>query len=168
MSLIGHVYLLPKDRIESLLAHPGDVFEVIDRAYNDPARGFVDLDKAWACLHYLLTGVAQGGEPPLDFLTQGGTPVGSEDLGGAGPARVFRPAETAVIADALGSVTEEKLMARFDVKKLEKLDVYPGKWSDLNVRSDYELGYFFGPFTELKRVAERAKAEGLGMIVWIS
>jgi hypothetical protein len=168
MSLIGHVYLLPEARIDALLADPAAVYGVIDGAYNDPSAGFVDLDKSWHCLHYLLTGSAQGGEPPLDFLLQGGEPVGTEDLGGAGPARVFRPPAVVALADALLPIEPAQLMLRFDLKKLEALDVYPGRWSQLNLRSDYELGYYFGPFGELKRVVERARHEGAGIIVWIS
>ena len=166
MSLLGHVYLLPDASIQALLAEPSSVFAVIDRAYNEPQAGFVDLDKAWHCLHYLLTGSAQGGEPPLNFILNGGAPVGNEDVG-HGPARVFRPREVAAIADALRRVEVASLLPRFDPKKLEKLAVYPGGWSDLNLRSDYELGYYFGPFEELKRVSARAEQEGLGMMVWI-
>ncbi len=168
MSLICHVYLLPETKLSALLARPGDVYGVIDAAYNEPTQGFVDLDKAWNCLHYLLTGSARDGEGPLAFLMKGGAPVGNEDLGGAGPARVFTPDEVAVIAAALADVSEATLRRRLDPKKLEALDIYPGRWSELNLRSDYELGYYFGPFRELQRVTQRAKDEGLGMIVWIS
>lgn len=168
MSLIGHVYLLPEQKVAALVADPAAVFEVIDRAYNAPDQGFVDLDKAWNCLHYLLTGTPRDGEGPLAFLLKGGTAVGDEDLGGMGPARVFTPGELNVIADALLPVTRQTLVARFDLKKLEALDVYPGRWSELNLRSDYDLGYYFGPFEELKRVLERGRAERLGMIVWIA
>jgi hypothetical protein len=168
MSLIGHVYLLTDEKIQALLAEPARVYEVVDAAYNEPGQGFVDLDKAWHCLHFLLTGSAQGGSTPQSFLLQGGTPVGEEELGGFGPARVFRPLEAAAIADALAPITDQQLLSRFDLKKLEKLDVYPGRWSELNPRSDYELGYYLGPFQELKRVTARAKAERLGLIVWIS
>ena len=168
MSLIGHVYLLPAQKVAALVADATTVFEVIDGAYNAPGQGFVDLDKAWNCLHYLLTGTPRGGEGPLAFLLQGGTEVGDDDLGGMGPARGFTPAELVVIADALLPVTRQTLLERFDLKKLEALDVYPGRWSELNLRSDYDLGYYFGRFEELKRVLERGRAEGLGMIVWIA
>lgn len=168
MSLIGHAYLLPETKVKELLQRPGDVYGVIDGAYNAPEHGFVDLDKAWHCLHYLLTGSAQAGEGPLAFLLAGGMPVGEEDLGGAGPARVFVPAEVAAIAAALATVTEASLMARFDVKKLEALGVYPGRWEQLNLKSDYDLGYYFGPFRGLQRLTERGREEGRGMIVWIS
>ncbi len=166
MSLLGHVYLLPDARLQALLAEPSSVTAAIDRAYNEPEGGFVDLDKAWHCLHYLLTGSAQGGDPPLNFILNGGTPVGAEDVG-HGPARVFLPREVAVVSDALSHVSAASLMPRFDLKKLEKLAVYPGGWSELNLRSDYELGYYFGPLEELKRVLGRAKVEQLGMMVWI-
>jgi Domain of unknown function (DUF1877) len=167
MSLIGHVYLLPDQRIQALLADPSLVFGVVDGAYNDPAAGFVDLDKAWGALHYLLTGTAREGEGPLAFLLKGGTPVGDEDLG-YGPARVFRPLEVAAIADALATVSQRTLLPRFDVKKLEILEVYPGRWNEVNLRSDYDLGYYFGPLESLKSVTARAKAEHIGMLVWIS
>lgn len=168
MSLIGHVYLLPDAKIQELLKEPARVEEVIDASYNEPGQGFVDLDKAWHCLHFLLTGSAQGGSGPLGFILQGGTPVGTEDLGGYGPARVLRPLEAAALAGALAPITQEQLLARFDLKKLDKLNVYPGRWSELNLRSEYELGYYFGPFLDLKRVTQRAKAERLGLIVWIA
>jgi hypothetical protein len=167
MSLIGHVYLLSAERVQSLLSDPSLVVPIIDGAYNDPVAGFVDLDKAWHCLHYLLTGSAIGGAAPLNFILNGGQPLGDEDLG-RGPARVFRPLETAAVADALAPLSTQQLMARFDLKKLEKLGVYPGGWPELNLRSDYDLGYYFGPFEELKRVTQRAKDERQGMLVWIA
>jgi hypothetical protein len=159
--------LLPQERLQALLTDPSAVLSVIDGAYNDPAQGFVDLDKAWNALHYLLTGSARDGEGPLAFLLKGGTKVGDEDLG-HGPARVFQPHEVAAIADALADVSQIKLMPRFDLKKFALLDLYPGRWSEVNVRSDYDLGYYFGPLEQLKSVTRRAKLEGLGMIVWIS
>jgi hypothetical protein len=95
MSLLGHVYLLPDAKVVDLLAEPASVYAVVDGSYNQPGVGFVDLDKAWQCLHYLLTGTARDGEGPLSFLLKGGQAVGEEDLGGLGPARVFRPLEVA-------------------------------------------------------------------------
>lgn len=167
MSLIGHVYLLPEARIQALLADPTLVVAAIDGAYNEPGAGFVDLDKAWHALHYLLTGSARDGEGPLAFLLKGGTPVGDEDFG-YGPARVFHPSEVSAIADALAGVSQRTLLPRFDLKKFERLELYPGRWSEVNVRSDYDLGYYFGPLEDLKRVTRHGKNEQRGMLVWIS
>lgn len=165
MSMIGAVALLPEARVQTLLADPESIYGVIDSTYNDPSAGFVDLDKAWHCLHYLLTGSTAGGEPPLDFLVKGGTPVGEVDVG-HGPARVFTPLEVAAIADALARVDATTLLLRFDPPTLERLDVYPGGFAELDLKSDYELGYYLGPFEELKRLSARGKAERSGMLVW--
>lgn len=167
MSMIGAVALLSEARVQSLLADPHGVYAAVDTAYNDPAAGFVDLDKAWHCLHYLLTGSAWGGEEPLNFLVKGGTPLGEEDVG-HGPARVFRPPEVAAVADALAPLDAASLLLRFDAQKLDQLGIYPGGFSELDLRSDYELGYYLGPFEELKRLTARAKAEGAGMLVWLA
>src|SRR6187402_1279312 len=125
MSMIGAVALLSEARVQSLLAEPSGVYAAVDNAYNDPAAGFVDLDKAWHCLHYLLTGSAWDGEEPLNFLVKGGTPLGEEDVG-HGPARVFRPLEVAAIADALAPLEAASLVPRLVGQKLDQLGIYPG------------------------------------------
>jgi hypothetical protein len=167
MSMIGHAFLISEQRMRALLQQPETVYALIDGAYNDPAAGFVDMDKAWHCLHFLLTGTSWEGEPPLDFIVKGGVPVGEEDVG-YGPARVFTATEVAAIAAALSPIGAKQLLARFDLMQLEALEIYPGRWDAIDVRSEYELGYFLGPFEELKRITERARAEQLAMIVWLS
>jgi Domain of unknown function (DUF1877) len=167
MSLIGHVYLLPEAQVSRLVAGALDVEAVIDGAYNAPEQGFVDLDKAWHALHYLLTGTSRDGAGPLAFLLKGGTPLGPE-LSELGSARVFTPTEAAAIADALAEVSQQKLLPRFDPKKFERLELYPGRWAEINPRSEYDLGYYFGPLEQLKNVMRRAKLEGHGVLTWIS
>jgi hypothetical protein len=173
MSLIGAVALLPEARVQTLLNDPSAVYAAIDSAYNDPAAGFVDLDKAWHCLHYLLTGSAWGGDDPLNFLVRGGCPLLTEAASDVaaerhGPPRVFRPLELAAVADALAPLDASTLLLRFDANKLEQLGIYPGGFAELDLRSDYDLGYYLGPFEELKKVTARGKAERAGMLVWVA
>ena len=73
----------------------------------------VDLDKSWHGLHFLLTGSAWDGAPPLNFLVAGGTEVGDIDVG-YGPARAFRAAEVAQIDQALGVLSADELKRRFN------------------------------------------------------
>jgi len=49
---------------------------------------YVDVDKAWHGIHYLLTGQAEGGPRPLSLAVLGGGDFGTED--GYGPAHVVR------------------------------------------------------------------------------
>lgn len=86
-----------------------------------------DIDKAWHGLHYLFTGTADGGAPPLDFLLTGGTPVGDIDVG-YGPARALTSAATRAAHEALARLDEAALRARFDAKAMTRLDIYPEIW----------------------------------------
>jgi hypothetical protein len=78
----------------------------------DPADE-LDVDKAWQGLHFLFTGDAWSGEPPLDFIGSGGTEVGEADVG-YGPARAFTSAEVREISAALDDITRDELAPRFE------------------------------------------------------
>src|SRR2546425_4040968 len=84
----------------------------------------LDVDKTWQVMHFLLTGDAWGGAPPLAKTIMGGTDIG-EDLG-YGPARYLMPEEVREVASALSGVSIDDLRKRFDPAALEKAEVYPG------------------------------------------
>jgi hypothetical protein len=87
----------------------------------DPERE-INIDKAWHGLHFLLTGTADEGEGPASFLMQGG-----EALDDEGRARAFRPVEVERIARHLQALSQEQLAGRFDGKRMNELDIYPGR-----------------------------------------
>src|SRR5262245_15812893 len=80
----------------------------------------MDIEKAWHGIHYLLTGSAWEGSPPLNFLVLGGQEIG-DDLG-YGPARGFSPSEVKTIANALSSVTSDALRSRYDPNEMQRLE----------------------------------------------
>jgi hypothetical protein len=123
----------------------------------------VSLEKAWHGLHFLLTGAAWGAEPPLDFLLQGGTPVGED--GGYGPARLFRPEEVQELDTALSGISDEQLWSRFDAGRMEEEQIYPLIWDEpeADLQEEY-LGYFH----ELKRLVHEAAATGKALLVMIT
>src|SRR5688572_4637046 len=111
MSMIGNFLLVSDDELSKLLASPTLVHGLIDSAYEDRRSDFVDVDKAWHCLHFLLTGTAWEGDPPLNFIVAGGSEVGDEDVG-YGPARGFSSPEVRAIADALDGIDHTVLARR--------------------------------------------------------
>jgi hypothetical protein len=122
-----------------------------------------DLDKAWHGIHFLLTGSDWGGDPPLNFLVAGGTPVGDIDVG-YGPARVFRSTEVAEIHKALGGLQEDDLRKRFQPDVMMKKDIYPTIW-DRDPKDDDALGYLLEYFAVLKKFVSDAADKGLGIVV---
>lgn len=169
MSMIGNFLLLPDQRLRALQAEPEAVFAACEQGEQAGDATFVDVDKAWHCLHFLLTKTAEGGTAPLDFIMGGGHEVGSEDIG-YGPARAFLSSEVARIAAALQPFDHAALAARFDAKLMDRLEIYPdaGRWSDYDPRSAESFGYFLEAFDRLRALVEAGRDRRLGMLVWLS
>ena len=169
MSMIGNFLLASDDRLLQVLDEPELVHDVCAEGCEAGEDVFVDVDKAWHCLHFLLTGTADGGDPPLNFILTGGEAVGDEDVG-YGPARVLLAAEVDQIANALESIDCRWLVARFDADKMDRLEIYPdvGHWSDVDPGSEESFGYYLGGFESIKALVRRGASRGLGMLVWLS
>ena len=169
--MVGCFLLVRPEVVEALLANPSRITELLEHAYEDHGKDMVDVDKAWHCLHYLLTGTAWEGEFPANFMIGGGTEVGDVDVG-YGPARVFGTAEVAEIARLLATLRGSDLAERFDARDMERRDIYPGGhpggWSETDVSSDESFGYFIGAFEDLKALVTRGAAGGSGMVAWLN
>lgn len=124
-----------------------------------------DIDKAWHGIHFLLTGTAWEGEPPYNFLIEGGEAVGDEDVG-YGPARAFNASQTRTIADALDVLTRNELATRFNAERMRSLEIYPDIW-DRDPKDDDTLGYCLDFYDELKAFVRRAADDGLCLLVYI-
>jgi len=125
-----------------------------------------DIDKAWHGIHYLLTGTAWEGKPPLNFLVSGGREVGKVDVG-YGPARTLTAAETREVAAALVLLDDETLRRRFAPAEMMRLEIYPEIW-DRDPDEDDSLGYLMEYLSELRGVVNTASAQGLGLLVTIT
>jgi hypothetical protein len=125
-----------------------------------------DIDKAWHGVHYLLTGTADEGDPPLNFLVAGGTDVGDDDVG-YGPPRVYRPAEVREIAAALAAVSDDELRRRFDPPAMMRAEIYPGIW-DRDPADDDTLEYLMGAVADLRVALATVTSNGHGLLVILS
>ena len=125
-----------------------------------------DVDKAWHGIHYLLTGSADEGEKPWSFLVSGGREVGDIDIG-YGPARVFTAAETKSIYQALTSLSEDDLRARFNPDEMTAKDIYPEIWSRGSPDDD-TIGYLVEYFRLLRGFLQQAVDAEVGMVVVLS
>lgn len=171
MSMVGCFLLVDAALIERLLAEPVHVTQAVERAYAEHPEDLVDVDKAWHCLHYLLTGTAWDGHWPTNFIVSGGTEVGDVDVG-YGPARAIRPDELAEIARALSTLSGRGLSSRFSAREMESLEIYPGGqpggWSGVDPSSEDSFGYFTAAFDELRNLVNRGVTRGQGMLVWLT
>jgi hypothetical protein len=169
MSMIGNFRRTSDERIQSLLSDPESIEDYLgEDPEESEEKPFADLDvdKAWHGIHFLLTGTAWEGEPPLAFIVRGGEEVGDVDVG-YGPARAFTSTEVRAIADALKPITLDVLKKRFDPAAMTKLDIYPSIW-DRAPEEDDTLGYLLEYYEQLWEFVAEAAREGEGMLVYVN
>lgn len=129
-----------------------------------PGEGSVtDLDKAWHGIHYLLTGTASDGGPPLNALVSGGRELADVETG-YGPPRTLTAAETRAFASALDELSDADLRSRFAPGEMKKLEIYPGIW-DRDPLEDDTLGYLLDNVAQLRKFLAAAVAHELGLLV---
>jgi hypothetical protein len=123
-----------------------------------------DADKSWHAIHYLLTGTAEDGAFPLNFILEGGQQVGDEEVG-YGPARIFPPAEVAVIDSALAGYTAESMKARYDGRAMDRAKVYPQIWG----REDEDnFEYAWENFVAIREFIHTVRTTGSCLMLYLS
>jgi hypothetical protein len=149
------------------LGAPAEIIEQARRKEEEAARVLpppLNLGKAWHCLHWLLTGTAEGGEPPLSWVVHGDREVG-DDVG-YGPACVLEPGQVSTIASALAGVTRDDLSRRFDVATLEREQIYPGDWTRDDDTGHDDFDWIWAAFSSLRALYSEAATRGDGVLVW--
>ena len=171
MSMIGNFRLVEAPEFERLLAEPETIEDLLyaddDEADDDaPDSAQIDIDKAWHGLHFLFTGTAWEGKPPLNFIAAGGREVGDVDVG-YGPARAFTSKELREISAALAGLSTTDLRKRFDPAKMMKLQIYPKIW-DRDPANDDTLAYLLGYFDQLKAFLTHGAERNLALLVYLN
>lgn len=163
MSMIGTLRRLPDRRLKALRAEPNTVHDFFEEEVE--ASHVLDLDKHWHGLHFLLTGTAWKGTPPLDFLVRGGRELDTDM--GYGPPRSLSNKKTHNIARALDPLTREILSMRYKPKAMAAAEIYPAVWGRAEEADDNRES-LLRSFEELKAFVTTAAEAGDGLIVYIS
>src|SRR3954447_1548073 len=132
--MIGNLRPASDEEIERLLANPDEITRFLYGGGSD-GRERVDLGKTWHAIHFGLTGSRLGGEAPLNFLLDPGTPIGTIDVG-YGPARALRSAQVRELASALVAVNTADFGQRLDMSVLDAESIYPGGWRRNGLNGD--------------------------------
>jgi hypothetical protein len=121
----------------------------------------LDLHKSWHCLHYLLTGKAEGSDgSPLGDAILGGAEIGGEAAdAGYGPPRALSPVQVKNVAVALDTFPLEQKARAFDSVAADKAGIYVAQ------HDARELRHYFA---ELRNFYNDAARNGNAVLLWIS
>ena len=129
----------------------------------DPERS-IEIDKAWHGLHFLFTGLADGGNEPACFLNYGG-----EELDDEGFLRALRPDQARQFAEFLSGLTPTALAQRYDAERMTKLRIYPyDTWPPIMTAEDKPVAWLTDAFKEVQTFVKRAADAGDGLIINIA
>jgi hypothetical protein len=168
MGMIANFRRLPEADLLRLCEEPELVADYLGE--EEPPEKFgpfadLDVDKSWHAIHFLLTGSAWEGEPPLNFIAIGGTEIG-DDVG-YGPARWLNAAEVASLAAALKNIPTNMLLERFDPAALTAADVYPNIW-DRPPEEDDTRGYVEEYYDMLRSFILDAASEHEALLISVT
>jgi hypothetical protein len=124
-----------------------------------------DLEKSWHGIHYLLTGSAWEGDPPLDFLVNGGRQVGRIDPE-HGPVRAFRAAQARAIHESISSMSPYELRKRFNARDMAAKEIYPDIWTRSVLEED-SLRYLMDNLDKLRAFLRQTVEAQLGILVFL-
>jgi Domain of unknown function (DUF1877) len=161
-AMIGNLRPASDSEIERLLANPADITRFLYGAGADGCERVV-LNKAWHAIHYVLTGSRLGGDEPLNFLVDEGTPVGEVDVG-YGPARVLSSDQVRRIAAALAPISPDEVARRVDVARLDREAIYPGHWQ----RNRIDVDYVVSTYREMRDLMVRLAEQRQGVVLYIN
>lgn len=157
MSMNCVVFVVTKQQVERLREFDDEeeFFQELEKA------PYVEVNKQWHGLHYLLTGTAAGISTPEGFLVSGGEEIGPD--GGYGAARLFSPREVDDIHSAIVDVSEEELWSRFNSDQMNADQVYPSL--DWHEEPELTQKSYLATFRELKATVDQASRRGEYLIV---
>ena len=163
MGMVGCFAAVAPETLQRLRDDPSLIDEYLhpDDGDSDPPN-YIDVDKAWHGIHYLLAGSEEVGTELLTWAVLGGEEVGDEI--GYGPARFLQPEQVRGIAAGLPD--DSIFKSRFDPHAMEKAQIYPEMiW----VRDgDEALEYLVENYRELTAFYKSAAERGDGAILWLS
>lgn len=129
----------------------------------DAGATYLDIEKEWQAIHYLLTGEVEfdSDDPsPLHQVVMGGTPTEWEC--GYGHIRFLTPAEVQEISQALAQTPESVLRANFDARGDVEIYAQEDRWTD---ESDEEWEILMNTYSFIVRFfAEAAAAQQMMLL----
>jgi hypothetical protein len=177
MSMIGNFLAVTAEKLNELVRDPATVAEFLEIAIEDQdelGADFLDVDKSWQAIHFLLTGdegrvaresrVETGsvheGESPLRWVVFAPTEIGEDS--GYGLPRALTADQVVEVSKALAPITADKLRKKCDLKLMNDREIYPQGW-----RAGDE-DYVAENFAHLKKLYESAARRRLGVVQWLS
>ena len=130
----------------------------------DGEGALASLEKSWGGVHYLLTETAWEGDPPLNFLINGGESLDADGPWNS-PPRTISAADTREIAAALAHVSDDALKGRYAPERMMELEIYPEIWDREPSGEDDPLRDVMEGLGQVRDTLGDAVRRGYGLVI---
>ena len=146
MGMIGNYRRITIDQLAKLQEDRDSIWGFLfpDDGVEYSDENYLNIDKAWHGIHFLLTGTMYEGEPPLVNVVMGGSPLDDphNPQFDYGSVRFLMPEEVQEVAEALSQISEADLQARFHPSELSAANIYPNIWERGTEEFEYLMFYY--------------------------
>ena len=161
MSMTGRYLRVSMKRIREIRRRPSILLNVLYPVRSEyPDGTYLDIDKTWQTIHYLLNEDLWEGEPPAFNAVLGGAILTDEDLG-YGPARYLTPTEVRSTSDFLSGIPADALWSRRRRDPTVEAELYGSLEAE-------DEPYFRENYVLLQEFFRRAADGNDAIILWLA
>jgi len=118
--MIVNFLAIDQNKANSLINDPDWIADFLysEESPVEESEDFLDFDKSWHGIHFLVTGNEWEGAPPARDMILGGIAYG-EDIG-YGPARLLNTEEVKNVDIFLSTLNPDYIQSRFNIRTRKK------------------------------------------------
>ena len=167
MSKIGNVIRVSQEELNGFLNNSETLENKIYADESYEAEWFLDLDKSWDGINYILTGEIIGGlenEPnelqralfSFQIIDEG------QDLG-YGPAQYLNPNQVKETYSELEKITDDVLKSKINGSEMNEIGIYPEIWTESESHE-----FLIDSFKEFKEFYKKASENNEAIITYLN
>jgi hypothetical protein len=161
MGISMSVLMITDDQIRDFSQSPSRLEDLLNRTIPFVSKDLCYLADFWDGLHYVLTAGPDGAEVLLGVLKRGDVKYSK---GLSDPAHAIYSATVRALAEELQGLSESRLRARFDPRKMLEACVYPGRMWVFPDLADDTFRDLMSYFRRLRDFATEATRENKGLV----
>ena len=167
MGIIGNVIRVSQEELNGFLNNSETLENKIYADESYEAEWFLDLDKSWDGINYILTGEIIGGlenEPnelqralfSFQIIDEG------QDLG-YGPAQYLNPNQVKETYSELEKITDDVLKSKINGSEMNEIGIYPEIWTESESHE-----FLIDSFKEFKEFYKKASENNEAIITYLN
>lgn len=167
MGMIGNYLRVTEEELEDYL---GDSSKLEERVYNDENpddQNFIDVDKSWEGLFFMLTGqslaTSDEASAPLLWTLVPPQEIDPDQDMGYGPATYTTVDQTKEVSAGLNKISLDEFKSRYNGKLMMEMGIYPEVWDEPEC-----LDYLVEYFVLVKDFYNKATEDNQAVIVFIN